>query len=652
MNELNKTNKTQQEQLANKVRRLASEAIDIYCHGIDSTGKKGLIYTPNKETISTLFAYPRKPSPAADAYTTRCYNEDIRALSKLQQDHSFSGKKILKHIKGVEKQYYCNSQFGRVFWMGLDIDNDTDNYKVLFPWFEFLRSHFPGVWMDSGSSGNSLHTIIRTNMAPLLNYFMSLNQSKLSYPAVANKVVYAIAHIIKLYGHLILTPDHKLIMDKKGKIVPAYDVELCSIKGSYSDWDYYISKTGEVRLIDINRCGTLFKFPNIFTDADYTKFKNAPIYSIVDIINFSIYLSSSLSLSQTLSPEQVTKLSKDGELLEAVLSANGVSLPSFPVPESVLVEPVAVMPVTTPVPASNIREEEKEEEEKNKSIGPYFGLESVNSDDISGYDPFKRCRITVQMLYRILGRKPDYDEWNTYYEANGWNTGDDVEGRRKARFESVIPYVEAGFDYSKIGSGRYHKPGDNMVDAKAMISEQELKQWNTGYDKNIDYNDIDMMIGYTRSCLNDDTGRANYDKERWAGTIPVRGLKNFWQRRKDQGQIKRSYSHGKATSLMALMLSKGWLIKTANHHAGDSKCIGIACKYEMTDLHPYYQEWQEHQATIKSHRDCSQILKKRTGVAVGHIALEAVQTGAAQAQDTQWQEEDGSVNGRDNLDDV
>lgn len=612
MSELNKSNKTPQEQSANKVRRFASEAIDIYCHGIDSTGKKGLIYTPNKEIISTLFKYPRKPSPTADAYTIKFYNEDIIALSKLQQDNSFSTKKILKHIKRVQKQYYCNSQFGKVFWMGLDIDNDTGNYKVLFPWFQFLRSHFPGVWMDSGSSGNSLHTIIRTDMTPLLHYYRSLNQSKLRYPPVANKVVYAIAHIIKLYGHLVLTPNHKLVINKKGKVVPAYDVELCSIKGSYSDWDYYISKTDEVRLIDINRCGTLFKFPNIFTKADYTKFKNAPVYSIVDIINFCIYLSSSLSLSQALSPEQATKLSKDVELLEAVLSANGVEFP--PAPEPVVVVPMVVEPVAVePVPTSYIREKEKEKE-KNKSIGPYLGLESVSSDNISDYDPFTRCRITVQIFYRILGRKPDYDEWNTYYEANGWNTGDDVEGRRKARFESVVPYVEAGYDYSKVGGGKYHKPGDNMVEAKAMMSEQKLKEWNTKYPKNIDHSDIDMMIGYTRSCLNDDTGRADCDKKRWADTIPVRGLKHFWQRRKDEGQIKRSYSHGKATSLIALMLSKGWLIKTADHHTGESKSEGIACKYEMTNLHPHYKEWQEHQATIKSHRNHSQILKKKIGV--------------------------------------
>ena len=597
MNELNKSNKKLQEQLANKVRRFASEAIDIYCHGIDSNGDKGLIYTPNKDIISTLFKYPRKPSPTAGTYTIKFYNEDIKALSKLQQDNSFSGKKILKHIKGIQKQYYCNSQFGKVFWMGLDIDNDTDNHMVLFPWFQFLRSHFPGVWMDSGSSGNSLHTIIRTDMAPLLHYYKSLNQGQLSYPAVANKVVYAISHIIKLYGHLILTPYHKLITNKQGKIVPAYDVELCSIKGSYSDWDYYISKTDEVRLIDINRCGTLFKFPNIFTDADYSKFKNAPVYSIVDIINFCIYLSSSLSLSQTLSPEQATKLSKDVELLEAVLSANGVSVPSISVP--VLVEPVAVMPVTTSVPTSYIREKEKKKG-KNKSIRPYLGLESVSNDNISGYDPFKRCRITVQMLYRILGRKPDYDEWNTYYEANGWNTDDDVEGRRKTRFESVVPYVEAGYDYSKVGGGKYHKPGDNIVEAKAMMSEQDLKEWNIKFPKNIDHSDIDMMIGYTRSCLNDDTGRADYDKKRWADTIPLRGLKNFWKRRKDEGQIKRSYSHGKATSLMALMLSKGWLIKTANHSTGDADTKGIACKYDMTELHPYYKEWQEHQATLRA----------------------------------------------------
>jgi hypothetical protein len=84
---------------------------------------------------------------------------------------------------------------------------------------------------------------------------------------------------------------------------------------------------------------------------------------------------------------------------------------------------------------------------------------------------------------------------------------------------------------------------------------------------------------------------------------------------------------------MALMLSKGWLIRTANPHTGDSKCKGIACKYDMTELHPYYKEWQEHQATIKSHKSSSQLLKKGNGVEVAPIALEQVQAGATQEHD-------------------
>ena len=81
MSELNKSKKPPQEQLAYKVRRFASEAIDIYCHGIDSTGEKGLIYTPNKDIISTLFKYPRKPSPTADADTIKFYNKEWKRNS-------------------------------------------------------------------------------------------------------------------------------------------------------------------------------------------------------------------------------------------------------------------------------------------------------------------------------------------------------------------------------------------------------------------------------------------------------------------------------------------------------------------------------------------------------------------------------------------
>jgi hypothetical protein len=48
----------------------------------------------------------------------------------------------------------------------------------------------------------------------------------------------------------------------------------------------------------------------------------------------------------------------------------------------------------------------------------------------------------------------------------------------------------------------------------------------------------------------------------------------------------------------------------------ESNTKGIASKYDMTELHPYYKEWQEHQATIKSHRNRSQLLRKKIEVTV------------------------------------
>ena len=564
--------------LAAKIRRLAGKSIDIYIHGLDWSGKKQLCHINGTEKLNSLFNFPPKPEKTlsedpsvSNIITWKYYREDCKEINKAIQDASFSTKLILEHITGQKKRYYVNSQLKDIAWIGFDVDNHIKDPSVVTPWFIFLTNSFPNIWSDSGSSGNSLHPIIKTNMLPLKQFYNTLNPTKLTYPEVANKVLLAIAHIIKIYGHNILTPTHSMKPNKSGKLVPKYDVALCGVKGTYSSWDYNIGSDGSVFRNTVLGFGSMFKFPNIKTEDDYSKFKNAPVYSILDIINFSLYLSNSLFLSNTLTSPQKRLINKAVALLEPVLDSNGQSLPLIPSNKSL----------------------GKKKERKDNSIGSLFLGFDASDDDISSYEPLERCRKSVQKLCRILGRKPEYEEWNKYYEMNGWNTAAETEERR-SRFERVVEYVWDGFDYDLAGNGKYHKPGDNIVEARAMISEEELKEWNKKYCKKINYIDIDMMIGYTRSALNDTEKRdegAWSNKYQWKFTIPLHGLKKFWDKRKDEGQIQRSYHNVKATSLMNLMLEKQWLIKIADHYAGDDESNGVARKYVMTDKHPYYKEF-------------------------------------------------------------
>ena len=51
-------------------------------------------------------------------------------------------------------------------------------------------------------------------------------------------------------------------------------------------------------------------------------------------------------------------------------------------------------------------------------------------------DAIVRTRASIRVLFRELGRRPTYDEWNTYYENNGLNTGAETE-RRKQRYKEA-----------------------------------------------------------------------------------------------------------------------------------------------------------------------------------------------------------------------
>ncbi len=109
-------------------------------------------------------------------------------------------------------------------------------------------------------------------------------------------------------------------------------------------------------------------------------------------------------------------------------------------------------------------------------LGSTFDNNSINTDYIMLYNPIDRYRISVQQFMIILGRSHDYDDWNTYYESLGWNTGEATENR-EILFNRVVAYVEQDFDITKVGTADYHKPGQYLY-LLGEIKDEHLKEIN------------------------------------------------------------------------------------------------------------------------------------------------------------------------------
>ena len=99
------------------------------------------------------------------------------------------------------------------------------------------------------------------------------------------------------------------------------------IKGTYPDYKYhyYSDDNNKLQCIitGIKSCGTYFKLPNLFTSDDVLRLAGAPVYSILDLLTWSIYLVNELLLCCTVVPSSESKLEdSDNNLLTLVIRSS------------------------------------------------------------------------------------------------------------------------------------------------------------------------------------------------------------------------------------------------------------------------------------------------------------------------------------------
>jgi len=231
-------------------------------------------------------------------------------------------------------------------------------------------------------------------------------------------------------------------------------------------------------------------------------------------------------------------------------------------------------------------------------LGRTFSNNAVSTEYICCYDPFERCRITVQMVMRILGRTPSYEEWNSYYENNGWNTGESTP-ERESRFNRVIKYVEKGYDPSKAGDGNYHRAGMHLPLLREEITPECLNYYNKNSKEKVKIEDIEMGLGYVGFVLCVQ-GKNNVGTEN-ALTVNQYQLIDYVDRKVKEGEIARKMNKNRASIVFTLLKDLGYIEMVEDYippqrkdnGKGEVKKTGRSRKYRLTPKHPDYHRFLE-----------------------------------------------------------
>lgn len=209
---------------------------------------------------------------------------------------------------------------------------------------------------------------------------------------------------------------------------------------------------------------------------------------------------------------------------------------------------------------------------------------SKNEDYLNSPSAWERTLHSVMKLTRELGRIPDFQEWNKYYESNKWNTGEETEHRHN-RFNNAVHLIEKSFDPSKIG--HIYQVGEFLDDLKRDISPKKLK-WivreKTEYRFTITYEDLDVGLGshWTMTRKNQRPGKEM--------TVPIEGVVNFFKSLKKKGEFNRSCDRDKARAIRIVLQQIGYIYcidDYYSHKRGDH----TGQRWGMGEKFPKYDDY-------------------------------------------------------------
>jgi len=180
-------------------------------------------------------------------------------------------------------------------------------------------------------------------------------------------------------------------------------------------------------------------------------------------------------------------------------------------------------------------------------LGRDFNTICKNDEKMDSDDAWERTIHSIMKLSRELGRIPEYEEWNEYYETNNCNTGEETE-KRGHRFEAAVRYVEKTFDPSKIGP--IYRYGDFIEDVRDDISEEEIQHITTSMTKyryTITHQDLDIGLGAHWMAVR------THNSPGTELSVPRDAIPGLFKALKERGTIKRSCDPGKAKAIRTVL---------------------------------------------------------------------------------------------------
>ena len=168
-----------------------------------------------------------------------------------------------------------------------------------------------------------------------------------------------------------------------------------------------------------------------------------------------------------------------------------------------------------------------------------------------GFDYFTEC-------YKENNRIPTCYEYRKYYRENG-GTGQETE-ISVARLKQVYKYLVRYFNPAKLKSKSLYNTGEYITALNKEITKEEINNIvknNTNYRYKVIVEDIDVALGYYFINLMRNKEQKEFSNKEL--TVPANDITKWFQKLKEQGQIKRSCCRGKAKAIRVILQELGYI---------------------------------------------------------------------------------------------
>jgi len=459
------------------------------------------------------YGYLNKDNIKSFKYSTDCLNaswasHNPRSINYIKLKlHSH----IIPHLNNQATYFYTLNPRSSIAMFTIDIDPyPTSSYNDCLNAARYIIQHFhPGAYYEPSTSNKGVHIYIFINwdayVGPSGN---RLTGDNINFLMNGSSDAYSI-----LLSHLISSLSFNCKVDK--------------IKGTYPTYKY--SKKYNCYMI-ANR-GSLCKLPRPVSSDQFFNLVHSPILPLSGIYDNIV------SIKQVIgSSGQWDKCCSD----------SSVTGPVDPSPISSTSSASNILSTTFSRSLDN-EPKTKVKKDNGKNIKNNKCILKIQSNDAP-----QRTLYSVLLLSQKLGRLPTYDEWNSYYEMNNWNTGTETQ-RRQQRFEETVQYVSRTFDPTI--TSKLYTVGEFLEDIQKRITVEELKSvcQELNMRERISYQHLDVGMGYHWLCM------LSNQKKGKELTVPQKGMVIMFRVLKQMGLVSRSCNYNQVKAIQRSLLSIGYI---------------------------------------------------------------------------------------------